>query len=144
MKKYLLAMAIIAVALFLAWGHFTATNDPPGASPLDNEAISIAFKAHRSGVRVTGEGVVTKVLPDDNDGSRHQRFVVGLESRQTLLVVHNIDLAPRLTRLESGDSVAFSGVYEWNPKGGLIHWTHHDPSGEHQPGWLRHNGEVSQ
>ena len=55
MKKYLFAMAIIVFALILALGHFTATNDPPGTSTFDNEAIAIAFKAHRSGVRVTGE-----------------------------------------------------------------------------------------
>lgn len=88
--------------------------------------------------------MVTKLLADDNDGSRHQRFLLTLPSGQSLLVAHNIDLAPRLSRLKTGDSVAFNGVYEWNAKGGLIHWTHRDPGGRHQAGWLKHSGQTYQ
>lgn len=87
---------------------------------------------------------MTNVLADDADGSRHQRFILRLQSGQTLLVVHNIDVAPRLASLELGDSVEFNGEYEWNPHGGFIHWTHRDPSGEHQAGWLKHNGATYQ
>lgn len=143
MKKYILAIAIIA-ALYVGWGHFNGTGDFQGPSTSTNEVVASAFRDQRSGVQVTGEGIVTKILPDDNDGSRHQRFIVSLASGQTLLVAHNIDIAPRLASLESGDSVAFNGVYEWNSKGGLIHWTHHDPSGQHLAGWLKHNGETFQ
>ena len=27
-------------------------------------------------------------------------------------------------------------------QGGTVHWTHHDPSGDHAAGWLRHGGRV--
>jgi hypothetical protein len=91
-----------------------------------------------------GEGVVDRVLSDDNDGSRHQRFILRLASGQTLLIAHNIDIAPRIQALSSGDRVAFYGQYEWNPEGGVIHWTHRDPNGQHLPGWLKHNGQVYQ
>jgi hypothetical protein len=106
--------------------------------------LSTRFDERRSGVQTQGKGVVIKILPDDNQGSRHQRFIVKLRSGQTLLIAHNIDLAPRLSTLRKGDTVAFYGEYEWNPKGGVIHWTHHDPSGRHEPGWLKHNGRTYQ
>jgi hypothetical protein len=85
-----------------------------------------------------------RLLADDDEGSRHQRFIVRLDSGQTLLVAHNIDVAPRVEGLAVGDSVAFSGVYEWSAEGGTIHWTHHDPYGRHAPGWLRHDAETYQ
>ena len=38
----------------------------------------------------------------------------------------------------------FGGEYEWNEKGGIIHWTHHDPAGRHADGWLKHNNRIYQ
>jgi hypothetical protein len=107
-------------------------------------ALARAFEQHTSNLQVEGQGVVRRVLSDDNDGSRHQRFIVALSSGQTLLVTHNIDLAPRVVNLREGDTVLFCGEYEWNPEGGVIHWTHHDPRRRHPPGWIRHNGVVYQ
>jgi hypothetical protein len=89
---------------------------------------------------VQGSGTVTRILSDDTDGSRHQRFILRIASGRTLLIAHNIDLAPRIGSLRTGDTVAFYGEYEWNDKGGVIHWTHHDPQGHHVGGWLEHNG----
>ena len=85
-----------------------------------------------------------KVLPDDNKGSRHQRFILKLDSGQTLLIAHNIDLANKISPLRRGDQVEFNGEYEWTAEGGVVHWTHHDPNGRHVDGWLRHNGQVYQ
>jgi hypothetical protein len=91
---------------------------------------------------VSGKGRVTRVLGDDSLGDRHQRFILELDSGQTILVAHNIDLAPRIEPLREGDLVEFSGEYEWNDKGGIVHWTHHDPQGQHPGGWLRHEGRT--
>ena len=105
-----------------------------------NQAISNAYQNRLSDIQVRGSGKVSRILSDDNKGSRHQRFILRLSSGQTLLVAHNIDLAPRINNLQNGDSVQFYGEYEWNSKGGVIHWTHHDPGSQHVGGWLKHNG----
>lgn len=98
----------------------------------------------RSGQQVSGKGTVSHILSDDNDGSRHQRFILRLNSGRSLLIAHNIDLAPRVSSLREGDTVSFYGEYEWNDKGGVIHWTHGDPQGRHAAGWLEHNGRRYQ
>jgi hypothetical protein len=143
MRRYVSTIAVIA-ALYVGLGQLDATHDFFRASTATNETIANAFREQRSGVEVVGRGVVTRVLADDTDGSRHQRFILRLDSGQTLLVAHNIDIAPRLASLASGDVVEFKGVYEWNSKGGVIHWTHRDPNGAHQAGWLKYQGGTYQ
>ena len=101
-----------------------------------------AFENHQSDLQIKGQGKVVHILPDDNKGSRHQRFLLKLNNQQTLLVAHNIDLAPRIPSLRVGDTVQFYGEYEWNKKGGVIHWTHKDPRNRHAHGWLKHNGRM--
>ncbi|EJH59122.1 putative lipoprotein [Vibrio cholerae HC-43B1] len=84
-----------------------------------NDAVlQQAYQSQQSDLQVQGFGQVAKVLPDDNDGSRHQKFILKLNSGQTLLVAHNIDLAPRIPNLKVGDSVEFYGEYEWNKRVG--------------------------
>ncbi|MDD2725297.1 MAG: DUF3465 domain-containing protein [Methylovulum sp.] len=102
------------------------------------------FEHRTSNVQVEGEGIISKILPDDMEGDKHQKFIVRLNSGQTLLIAHNIDLAGRIDAVQEGDSIAFNGEYEWNAKGGVIHWTHHDPNGNHVQGWIKHNGQTYQ
>jgi hypothetical protein len=111
-------------------------------SSVDNSSIGRAFASGASDIQVEGEGTVIRLLPDDVKGQRHQRFIVQLASGQTLLIAHNIDIAPRIDTLAEGDSIRFNGEYFWNEKGGVIHWTHHDPQGRHLSGWLQHNGRT--
>ena len=107
----------------------------------DNSDVRDVFFAQRSDVQVQGTGTVVKQLPDDNHGSRHQRFILRIHPDLTVLIAHNIDLAPRIPGLRVGDEVLFYGEYEWNAKGGVVHWTHRDPKNEHPHGWLRHHGK---
>ena len=107
---------------------------------LDIYTPQAAYQSKESNVQVRGTGIVVKILRDDTSGSRHQRFILKLMDGHTILVAHNIDLAPRIDAIEINDAIEFYGEYEWNTKGGVVHWTHHDPSGKHQGGWLRHNG----
>jgi len=143
MKKKLLVLAVIA-ALFWGWNQLRSTSILETPSVTVNESLPEAFSEKKSDIQVKGEGQVIKILAYDNKGSRHQRFIIRLSSGQTLLVSHNIDLAPRISSLETGDKITFYGEYEWNPEGGVIHWTHHDPDGSHEDGWIKHNGKTYQ
>ena len=138
-SRLLLLAAVLAASLLAGLqGELSGPRAP--AADDGSAAVSRAFAARRSDVLVEGRGVVERVLSDDERGSRHQRFILRLANGQTLLVAHNIDLAPRLPGLAGGDEVRFRGEYEWNEKGGVLHWTHHDPAGTHPGGWLEHEG----
>ncbi len=127
-----------------------ATTPTTGAIAIDGEEtradsdalLAEAFAARAVDLPVEGESTVTRLLADDTEGDRHQRFIVELDSGQTLLVVHNIDVAPRVEGLHEGDTVLFKGEYVWNEQGGLIHWTHHDPEGLSEGGWIQHEGTM--
>lgn len=142
MKKLLLLVAILAVVWYSNRPPPTPPAEYAQRAPQGTDAVSEAYANQASGVQLSGQGTVSRLLDDDHDGSRHQRFILRLDSGQTLLVAHNIDLAPRIDSLAVGDTVDFNGVYEWNDRGGVLHWTHHDPQGEHEPGWLRHRGRT--
>jgi uncharacterized protein DUF3465 len=136
------AVAVFAFIFVSCAGPDPATKQR--AAALANDPIGRAFASGTSDVQVEGEGTVISILSDDVAGSRHQRFIVQLASGQTLLITHNIDLAPRIAGLKVGDSVRFNGEYVWNEKGGVIHWTHHDPQSRHVAGWVMHNGKRYQ
>ena len=143
MRKLFLLILVVAVT-YSAWNRFDTVDRVASLRSAGDDVFASAFRNRTSGIQVSGEGITTKILADDNDGSRHQRFILKLPSGQTLLVAHNIDLAPRISSLREGDSVEFNGVYEWNSRGGIVHWTHHDPEGRHEAGWLRHGGKSYQ
>jgi hypothetical protein len=153
MNRLLRRLIVFALAGALIYTLYPrlANHDAPAPVPLTSSAtvgggnaIAIAFEQHRSNVVVEASGTVSRVLADDNDGSRHQRFVVAVPSGHTVLIAHNIDLAPRVENLRKGDRIDFKGEYEWNPQGGVVHWTHRDPHGRHEAGWLRHDGRTYQ
>ena len=104
------------------------------------DKLAHAYRNKLSNVQVRGEGTVVRLLEDDNEGSRHQRFIVRLANQQTVLIAHNIDLASRVNSLKKGDSIEFYGEYEWNDKGGVVHWTHKDPNNKHPHGYLKYVG----
>ncbi len=136
------AGSTVVLVVSLGTARESAARETATTLSSSDSAAARAFEQHRSGVELSGQGVVTKVLPDDVSGGRHQRFILRLASGQTLLVAHNIDIAPGLPSLAAGADVAFKGVYEWTSQGGTVHWTHHDPSGTHTTGWLKYNGST--
>ncbi len=154
MKKFIFIIVLIVAML----GYLELSSKKEIARRVDSDQVTKpqvatadslnilneAVKNRQSNIQVEGEGIVIKILPDDTKGSRHQRFILELSSGQTLLIAHNIDLAPRIDSLKLGDKVRFYGEYEWNNKGGVLHWTHHDPKNRHPNGWLKHDRKTYQ
>jgi hypothetical protein len=113
----------------------------PLVNPLDSictpiSRIEAAYADRDSNLSVTVKGAVTRILSDDTVGDRHQRFIIALSNSQTLLIAHNVDIASRVSGISVGSSVYVHGDYIWNDQGGLIHWTHKDPAGVHENGWI--------
>jgi hypothetical protein len=70
----------------------------------------------------------------------HQRFIIRLAgSTQTVLVDNNVTIGQRAPVVQGSD-VSVHGEYVWNDQGGLIHFTHHDPSLTHEGGWIELSG----
>jgi hypothetical protein len=133
---------LLVALVLLAW-YLNQNDDTPPAPATGDAAVEQAFAGKRSGVWVDTGGRVVRLLADDNEGSRHQRFILEVDSGHTVLVSHNIDLADRVP-VRKGEHLNLHGRYEWNERGGVIHWTHHDPDGSMPGGWIRYQGAVYQ
>ncbi|QTA93176.1 DUF3465 domain-containing protein [Desulfonema magnum] len=142
MKKLFIIIAIGFVLYGFCSENLCFADQPALQNSAADLLIKNAFNNKQSDLQVKGVGKVIKILPDDLKGSRHQRFIIRLAWGQTLLIAHNIDIAPKINALRKGDKVEFYGEYEWSKKGGVIHWTHHDPKGRHENGWLKHEGTL--
>ena len=143
MKSFLLLLAA-CIFVYFAQDHLKPLISKVSLSSKSNDEVTQTSSHFSSGSQASGRGKVIRILPDDNKGSRHQKFIIRLSSGRTLLIAHNIDIAPRISSLRVGDSISFNGVYESNSKGGVIHWTHHDPRGRHTNGWLEKGGRKYQ
>ena len=144
-----LAAALVVVLALLYTGYQAWVRpsprplEPPAsaeAATSDGEILRL-FEERRSNVWVEAEGEVTRLLADDLRGSRHQRLILRLANGHTLLVSHNIDLARRVP-VKPGERLRLRGEYEWNDKGGVVHWTHHDPKQRTEGGWIRHRDQL--
>lgn len=113
----------LSVAWALLWGM--AALPAPAQIPERRPALSAeeAYRLRRSGVFLTVEGRVSRVLQDDREGVPHQRFILRLDSGLTLLVSHNTAVAPRAP-VRPGDRLRVRGEYRWSAKGGVLHFTH--------------------
>lgn len=122
---------------------------PPGRGSLSAPSLLVAweegaglqaeeaFSRKLSGVFLTAKGRVLRILPDDREGVPHQRFLLHLPSGHTLLVLHNVAVAPRVP-LREGVWLRVRGEYRWNEKGGLLHFTHRPAGGPRGEvgGWI--------
>lgn len=138
--RWILLGALLIAAL-LPGCESDSVPTPPAQFGVDQ--VEAAYAQRRSGLMVEVTGHVEQLLPDDTEGTPHQRFILGLSNGRTLLVAHNLVLAERVPVL-TGDRVAVRGQYEWNPEGGVLHWTHEDPEGDRPGGWIILNGKRYQ
>lgn len=160
--KRLMQVVLVAVVTVVAWRQI-ADRPMAGAGESPDPALEVsggpsaalgraggpdaareAFEQRASGRMLRVMGRVVRTLADDRDGSPHQRFIIATDSGQTLLVAHNLDLAPRLEELKAGEELVVYGEYEWNDQGGIMHWTHDDPAGRHEAGYIEWLGRKYQ
>ncbi len=140
MKSLLLAV------ISLIWLGFLlpVSQAQPALQQSDKQTLVLdAQAAHLKKVEVTVVAPVLKLLPDDTEGIPHQRFLIRLTNGSTVLIAHDTSMAPRIP-LNSGDWVRIHGEYIWNPKGGVIHWTHHTDTPWHEGGWIEYQGRIYQ
>ncbi len=109
----------------------------------DDAAIVNDFHNHQSNVEVTADGTVVRLLADRTSSTgTHEQFIIKLSSGDlTIEVEHNISIAKRVP-VKEGDHVIIHGEYVWNVQGGLIHFTHHDPRGTHEGGYILDGGTT--
>jgi hypothetical protein len=145
-------VGVLLAALGGGWYLHDRQTDPGGlaaeavalGAPAAEDPAQQAFQSRAQGRIITVIGAVERILADDRDGSPHQRFIIRTPGGLTLLIAHNLDLAPRLEGLRPGDRLTVLGEYEWNEQGGIMHWTHDDPQGLHIPGYIEWRGRRYQ
>jgi hypothetical protein len=137
-RSRLFAVLVVLGLAIYQYYQFERTPVGSGAGTAQNP-VQAAYAAHQSGQWLETSGRIQRVLQDDNEGARHQRFVLELDGGHTVLVAHNVDLARRIPARQ-GLSLDVRGRYEWNNRGGVIHWTHHDPDGREPGGWIMIDG----
>ncbi len=147
--KILKPVLLIIIALLFLLGDYLKKEESPSTTDKTKQQttatqatdILAAMQKRAEKAWVSGSGTIVAILEDDTQGSQHQRIVITVKgAEQTVLIAHNIDIAPRIAEPQPGDKLRFTGEYIWNAKGGIVHWTHHDPGGRHPGGWLEKNG----
>jgi hypothetical protein len=110
----------------------------------DNAAVCSAYTAGRSHVEVIADGTVTRVLGvQPGRVSPHEGFLFRLGSGCSVIVrvEANADFTGPIP-LAPGQHVLVKGEYEYYPLGGVIHWTHRDPRGRHEGGYITTGGRI--
>lgn len=143
--RFLYFLLIIFISLGLIYGCSPAPDsrlDTDKETYNDLGVIEQAFINKQSNLFVSSGGTIEKILSDDLNPPVHQRFILRLENGQTLLMLYNIAVMPKIKDLAVGDYIYFRGEYLWNEKGGAIHLLHHAHSGRLPDGWIKHKGKI--
>lgn len=110
-------------------------------APADDSALVNAVQNQKQVMYLQAASMtVVRVLPDDNQGLTHQKFIVKLSSGKMVVAVYNTDMCERVP-VKVGDVVGLGGNFIWTNQGGLIHWLHKDPSNRRPDGYVELNGK---
>lgn len=139
-----LALALLATAALAACAQHASQS---GASSTNGDAaVCDAYSSQRSHVEVVASGRVTRVLGVRGGPSGdHEGYLLRLDGgcALTLKVETNVTLTGPVP-LTTGEAVVVKGEYEYNALGGVVHWTHRDPRGNHEAGYVRAGGLTYQ
>lgn len=137
---YLAAIAVLAVLASGAWWW----QSRPGYEVESGFAIvEHAFRVRQSGIMTEVTGTVVRILLDDKDDLRNQKFVIRLPNDQSVLVVHDQKAGGRVP-VSVGDTVLVRGEYMWTETGGTFRNTQRDFSPRRLHGWIDHEGDRYQ
>ena len=126
---------ITRATTLLALGALTLSMTACGASP-----NSLPSALHVRSTAIITHGVppatsfttvtatVTQILPDDNSGIPHQKFIVTEltpKAGQVLEVDNDTKFGTKVANLTVGEKLTLKGVIWNDPSTSGIHWTHH-------------------
>jgi uncharacterized protein DUF3465 len=79
-----------------------------------------------------------------------KKLLLPLAIVATVVLYQNWEATPSRTEFqETGAAVsatesdAIAKAFE-GQQSGVVHWTQHDPQGQHEAGWVRHRGQTYQ
>ncbi len=109
----------------------------------DNAAACNDYASQNSGGEVLVSGHVVALLGSrEGRSGEHEGYLLKLDGSCDLLlkVETNTSITGPIP-FARNEPVIIKGVYVYDPLGGLIHWTHHDPSGRHMNGYVIAGGK---
>lgn len=132
-------VAALSLACFIGCATVSATGDA------GNRQIYEAWRAGRSKVEVQATGSIARILGErSGESGPHQGFLLHLTGPGghglTVRIESNLALIRAFPALRDGEAAVVRGEYEFDRRGGVIHWTHHDPRGRHPAGFVEVGG----
>lgn len=158
--KVLLAVSGLALVLSSCSAPTPLMGRAPGSS-LQAQSVSamriddILLQGNQGPAPINDvfHGTVTKLLPDDNQGLKHEKFMFqvadghgGQFNGQTVTVAHDTTYAPYVP-VKVGTQLEIKGDMLAGPK--VLHWTHkakdpQHPNPTHADGYIKMDGKIYQ
>src|SRR5574339_597933 len=103
-RKHTLTIAVIAIALALVALALLWQSRPGYEVKSGFTAVEDAHRYRQTGFMAEVEGTVARILMDDREDRRNQKFTIRLTNGQMLLVIHDQEVAGRVP-VSVGDTV---------------------------------------